>query len=167
MENVSTIDQIVVSAIGVVSCREKIVINGIDARYHRHNLSPGADLTQISSPVRDICVLAWTPEIVAVYAAATASPPPTREQLLAKIEQAITSHIISVAVADGWDNQITCMLRASYPNPWQAKGIAYATWVDNCWLHTLTEKDKILAGIRTIPTPEAAVLELPVMVWPV
>lgn len=93
---------------------------------------------------------------------------PTQDQLFAAIESAIQRKINEVAQQDGWDNQTTCMARAGYANPWQAKALAYSTWVDNCWLHTLTEKAKIIAGTRTnIPTPAEAVLELPVMVWPI
>lgn len=93
---------------------------------------------------------------------------PTHEQMFSAIEGAIELKIQEVAVQGGWLNHDRCMLRASYPNPWQAEALAYSTWVDNCWLYTLTEKAKIVAGTRTnIPTPTEAVLELPAMVWPV
>lgn len=92
--------------------------------------------------------------------------PPTPAELFAAIELAIQSHINSVAQQDGWDSQNTCMARAGYANPWQTKAIRYSQWVDSCWIHTLTERDKIIAGTRpNIPTPAEAVAELPLFYW--
>jgi hypothetical protein len=94
-------------------------------------------------------------------------PPPTPEQLLKAIEQAIEKHMDEVAQADGWDNRWSCMARAGYVNPWQAKAIKYAQWVDECWGDSFQAQADIEAGLRAIPTPEEAVLELPLMEWPV
>ncbi|MDA3832815.1 MAG: hypothetical protein PF495_05405, partial [Spirochaetales bacterium] len=58
-----------------------------------------------------------------------------------------------------------CVARAGYLNPWQAKGIAFAQWMDDCWAVTIQGQKDIAAGLRGIPTPEEAILELPVMVW--
>jgi hypothetical protein len=96
-----------------------------------------------------------------------APPPPTSEQLLKAIEQAIEKHMDEVAQADGWDNRWSCMARAGYVKPWQAKAIKYAQWVDECWIDSFQAQADIEAGLRAIPTPEQAVLELPEMVWPV
>ena len=97
----------------------------------------------------------------------TAPPPLTPEQLLKAIEQAIEMHMDEVAQADGWDNRWSCMARAGYVNPWQAKAIKYAQWVDECWGDSFQAQADIEAGLRAIPTPEEAVLELPLMEWPV
>lgn len=93
--------------------------------------------------------------------------PPTPAQLLSAIEQAITTHMDKVAQAKRYDNRDSCRLYAGYPNPFQAEAIAYGQWVAACWVASNAAQAEILAGNRTIPTPEAAVLELPVMVWPV
>lgn len=94
----------------------------------------------------------------------TIPAPSTTEQFKA-IERAIEQHMDAVAQADGWDTRWTCVARAGYVNPWQAKGIKFAQWMDACWVVAIQAQNDALAGLRTIPTPEQAVLELPVMVW--
>ena len=92
-------------------------------------------------------------------------PQPTKAEQFKSIERAIEQHMDEVAKADGWDNRWTCVARAGYVNPWQAKGIKFAQWMDDCWLIAIQAQNDVIAGKRTIPTPEEAVLELPVMVW--
>jgi hypothetical protein len=87
------------------------------------------------------------------------------QELLKAIEQAIEKHMDEVAQADGWDNRWSCMARAGYVNPWQARAIKYAQWVDQCWLDSFQAEADIIAGLRDIPTPTEAVAELPVMDW--
>jgi len=96
----------------------------------------------------------------------TAPPPPTPEQLLKAIEKAIEKHMDEVAQADGWDNRWSCMARAGYINPWQAKAIKYAQWVDECWINSFQAEADIKAGLIQIPSPEGAIQLLPTMVWP-
>jgi hypothetical protein len=83
------------------------------------------------------------------------------------IESAIETHMDEIAQADGWDNRWSCVARAGYPNQYQAKGIAFGQWMDDCWGLILQANLAIEAGTRTIPTVEEAIAELPVMVWPV
>ena len=96
-----------------------------------------------------------------------APPSKTPSELLAEIEQVITNHMDSVAQAKLYDNRDSCRLYAGYVNPFQAEAIAYGQWVASCWVVSNTAQAEIIAGTRTIPTPEEAVLELPLMVWPV
>lgn len=94
----------------------------------------------------------------------TPNPLPATEQFKL-IERAVEKHMDEVAQADGWDNRWTCVARAGYINPWQSKGIKFAQWMDACWMVAIQAQNDVVAGLRTIPTPEEAVLELPVMVW--
>lgn len=93
------------------------------------------------------------------------NPVPTQAEQFKAIERAFEKHMDAVAKADGWDNRWTCVARAGYANPWQVKGIKFAQWMDACWVVAIQAQNDVIAGTRTIPTPEQAVLELPVMVW--
>jgi hypothetical protein len=86
---------------------------------------------------------------------------------LKAIETACEQHMDTVAQADGWDDRWSVTTRASYPNQYQAKGIAFGQWMDDCWVLILQANLAIEAGTGTIPTVDEAIAELPVMVWPV
>ena len=93
--------------------------------------------------------------------------PPTPQELLKAIEQAIEKHMDEVAQSKRYDNRDSCRLYAGYVNPFQAEAIAFGQWVAQCWVASNQAQADIANGLRTIPTPEEAVAELPVMVWPV
>ena len=93
--------------------------------------------------------------------------PPTPQEQLKAIEQAITKHMDEVAQAKRYDNRDSCRLYAGYPNAYQAEAIAYGQWVASCWVASNQAQADIIAGTRTIPTPAEAIAELPMMVWPV
>ena len=91
--------------------------------------------------------------------------PPAPQQLLSAIEQAITAHMDSVAQSKRYDNRDSCRLYAGYLNPFQAEAIAFGQWVSACWVASNQSQADIMDGLRTIPTPEEAVAELPLMEW--
>ena len=93
-------------------------------------------------------------------------PPPTLEQIKATLEAALDAYIDSVAQAKGYDSRITAALRAGYPNPWQAEGIAFGTWMDSCYSTALTIMTEVQAGTRPIPTKDELIAAMPTMVWP-
>jgi hypothetical protein len=93
--------------------------------------------------------------------------PLTPEQLFAAIEHAIKQHMDTVAQSKRYDNRDSCRLYAGYPNPYQAEAVAYGQWVAECWRVSNIAQADIIAGLRSIPTPAEAVLELSAMVWPV
>jgi len=74
-ENV--IDQITVTENGIVLYREatRIMEDGkeLTKTYHRSSLTPGQDLTDQPAKVAAICNTAWTPDVIAAYAAAQAA----------------------------------------------------------------------------------------------
>lgn len=92
-------------------------------------------------------------------------------QLFAAIDAACDNHYDAVAASRGWGRvgitpSAACAMRANYPNPWQQEAIAFVTWVDTCVAYLISEKTKIISGIRTnIPTPEEAIAELPTIIW--
>lgn len=71
----SKIDQITVLENGIVAYREAVSIiedgEEISKRYHRSSLTPGQDLTGLPNNVVAVCKVAWTPEVIEAYKAAT------------------------------------------------------------------------------------------------
>jgi hypothetical protein len=67
------IDQITVCENGIVLYREatRIMEDGkqLSQTYHRTSLTPAQDLTGQPANVVAICNVAWTPEVIAAYAA--------------------------------------------------------------------------------------------------
>jgi hypothetical protein len=97
----------------------------------------------------------------------TAPPPPTPQEQLKAIEQAIEKHMDEVAQSKKYDNRDSCRLYAGYTNPFQAEAIAFGQWVAQCWVASNQAQADIANGLRTIPTPEEYIAELPTMGWPV
>jgi len=93
-------------------------------------------------------------------------PPLTPEQIQSQLEAVVDAHINATAQADGWDSRITCVLRAGYVNPWQAKGVAFGEWMDACLVYCYQVQDDVLSSIRPLPTEAELIAELPVMIWP-
>jgi hypothetical protein len=77
LEETKVIDQITVTENGIVLYREatKIIKDGVEIAktYHRSSLVPGSDLTEVPANVAAIANVAWTPEVVAAYQAATSN----------------------------------------------------------------------------------------------
>ncbi len=86
--------------------------------------------------------------------------------LVARYDSALTAHLDKVAAERRYDNRITCSLRAGYPGPYQAEGIAFATWMDTCLYSAYILLQEIQAGTAAIPTVEKFIASLPVLQWP-
>lgn len=67
------VDQITVTENGIVLVREvtKILENGVELskQFHRSSFVPESDVSSQPQNVKDICAIAWTPEIIAAYKA--------------------------------------------------------------------------------------------------
>lgn len=94
------------------------------------------------------------------------SPEETIGILVRRYDAALTAHLDKVAAERRYDNRITCSLRAGYPGPYQAEGIAFATWMDTCLYAAYELLQKIQAGTAAIPTVEEFIASLPVLQWP-
>lgn len=86
------------------------------------------------------------------------------------IEIAFDKHIDAVAAAHGYGRHglspsAACLGYAGYPNQWQAEAIKYGQWVSNCCALLIQGQTDVIAGTRTMPTPEQAIAELPAMLW--
>jgi hypothetical protein len=64
-----------------------------------------------------------------------------------------------------YDTRYTCALRAGYPGPFQAEGIAFAQWMDACNAYAYAALAAVLAGQRQIPTWDTLRAELPAAPW--
>jgi len=73
----TAVDQITVQENGTILYREatRIMEDGTELTktYHRNSLTPNQDLTGVPDKVVAICNTAWTPEVIAAYAAAQES----------------------------------------------------------------------------------------------
>lgn len=72
-----SVDLIEVMESGSVNVRTstKLVEEGrvLASSFHRHALTPGADVSGETERVRAVCMAVWTPEVVAAYKEASAS----------------------------------------------------------------------------------------------
>lgn len=91
---------------------------------------------------------------------------PTIDEVIDSYTSALDNHIDATAQLDKWDNRITCVLRAGYPNPWQANGIAFGEWMDTCYTLAYQIMYDIQAQNRTMPSISDFLAEMPTMVWP-
>jgi hypothetical protein len=92
-----------------------------------------------------------------------APPVPTLEDF----DSTLTAHLDSTAQQRRYDNRITCMVRAGFPGPFQAEGVAFATWCDTCNAFAYNFMAEVQAGTQPMPSsPAEFVAMLPVMVWP-
>ena len=91
-------------------------------------------------------------------------PPPLAP---ADIVTAMDALFNAVAQAKNYDNRLTCALRAGYPGPYQAEGMAFAQWMDSC--NALAYQMLTEVQVGKMPMPEsvdAALALLDPMVWP-
>ena len=104
-------------------------------------------------------------EITDAEAQAIQNPPPTQAQLLQQFIAAMEYHYDLVAQRKQYDNRLTCALRAGYQGPFQSEGQTFAVWMDTCNLYGYQEMDKVLNGLRPMPTVSELIAELPVAPW--
>ena len=70
----------------------------------------------------------------------------TIESIIASYDSALKTHFDSIAKSYGYDNRITFSLRAGYEGPYQKEGIAFAQWMDSCYVSAYTYYDTIKVG---------------------
>lgn len=97
--------------------------------------------------------------------------PPTPEEIaqqtLLRFQAAHDAHLNSAARARRYDSIHTAALRAGYPGPYQAEGIAFAQWMDACNQAGYKILAEVQAGTRQVPeSPEAYIALLPTLTLP-
>jgi len=89
--------------------------------------------------------------------------PPTPAEISAAMDKLFDT----TAQAKHYDSRITCAMRAGYPGPFHAEGVAFATWMDSQNAKAYAMLAEVQAGTREMPaTVDAALALLDPMVWP-
>lgn len=91
---------------------------------------------------------------------------PTRDERIARLKNKIREHLDAAARLRDYDNIKSAALRAGYPGPRQAEGIAFAQWMDSCWDYVRQVRDDVINGNRTMPSAAALISELPDLTLP-
>lgn len=92
--------------------------------------------------------------------------PPAPLPTLADYDKALVAHLDATAKARNYDDRISCAVRAGFPGPFQAEGIAFATWMDTCNQIGYSILADFQAGTIPQPTIAEVIDSLPPMVWP-
>lgn len=92
--------------------------------------------------------------------------PETSEHAQARLSFSVQQHLDVKAKERNYDNIHSAALRASYPGPFHDEGVAYATWMDDCWLKCYQILAGVKSGTRAIPTEAELLSELPTLMLP-
>lgn len=105
--------------------------------------------------------------IAEVEASHVPPPPPGLPERIAAFGAALDAHLDATAQQRRYDNRITCAMRAGYPGPFRAEGLAFASWMDACNALSYRLLAQVMQGTRPMPdSPQALIGLLPVMIWP-
>lgn len=89
------------------------------------------------------------------------------KSLIEQFDTALMNLFEETAKSKKYDSRVTCALRAGYPGPFQAEGIAFATWMDGCNALAYQILSECQAGTRPIPVSvEEFLAEFPAITWP-
>ena len=88
------------------------------------------------------------------------------QRALTEIEAAIDAHLDAVAQQYRFADRTRLALRAGYPNPWQAIGVAFGTWMDACNAMAAQGMQDFLDGKIPLQTPEQVIAQLPLFISP-
>lgn len=109
----------------------------------------------------------YTDEVQATKVVRTYSVLPlSSADLIALYTAELDRFIDATARADRWDSRITCVARAGYTNPWQAKAIAFGAWMDTCYALAYQILAEVEAETRPMPTIAEFLAAMPTMEWP-
>jgi hypothetical protein len=78
----------------------------------------------------------------------------------------LNAHLDAVAGQRRYDNRFTCALRAGFPGPFQAEGIAFAQFMDECNMAGYSLMRSVKAGLAPVPTEAELIALMPVIEWP-
>jgi hypothetical protein len=84
-----------------------------------------------------------------------------------EFEQAVTMYLDSKAAERGYSSILSAASRSGIIGSlWQPEGLAYGLWMDSCWIKCYQIMGAVKLGMRTMPTIEDVIAELPVLVLP-
>lgn len=99
-------------------------------------------------------------------AAAAPSLEEQQAEIAKEYDAELMAHYDRMAQTQGFENMMTCMLRASRPGPFYAQGVAYFDWVERCNVLGYTLIAEVKAGTKPLPSKAEFIAGLPPMVWP-
>lgn len=120
---------------------------------------------QIGLPARFPLTAAEKAEVAAALSAPYVGVV-TQDDLVKAFKDAIQARLDSAARAKGYDNIVSACSYAGYENVFQGEAIAFGQWRANVWAYGYAELDKVLNGVRPMPTVEQIVSELPDLTLP-
>lgn len=85
----------------------------------------------------------------------------TPDQTIARYEAALDAHLDAVSHGCRYDNRVTFALRAGYPGPYQTEGIAFAQWMDACYVLSNAIKNAVLDGSAVMPSIAEFIGQMP------
>ena len=90
-----------------------------------------------------------------------------RESLKSQLTSTVQGYLDSRAQERNYDNiNSLCTYATSTRLKFAGEAQAAVEWRDEVWMYCYVELDKVLSGLRTAPTPEELIEELPRLVWP-
>lgn len=90
----------------------------------------------------------------------------TPADIIADYERALDQHLDAAAQSRRYNDRFTFALRAGYPGPYHAEAVVFAAWMDDCNAQAYQLLQDVQAGTATLPTVEAFIAALPVLVLP-
>lgn len=90
----------------------------------------------------------------------------TPADIVADYERALDQHLDAAAQSRRYNDRFTFALRAGYPGPYHAEAVVFAAWMDDCNAQAYQLLQDVQAGTATLPTVEAFIAALPVLVLP-
>ena len=94
------------------------------------------------------------------------APEQIAEDIQRGLTQTLNDHLNAVATQRRYDDRFTCSLRAGFPGPFQAEGLAFAAFMDECNMVGYSMMKRAKAGEIPVPTDAELIAAMPVMVWP-
>lgn len=96
------------------------------------------------------------------------TPPPTIEQIVAGITNAVQAHMDTAAHDRGYDDIKSAVTYADEPAvpKFQAEGQAFRAWRSMCWAKCYELLDEFQAGTRPLMTADEVIAALPELTLP-
>jgi hypothetical protein len=82
------------------------------------------------------------------------------------LEAALENMLDSKARERTWKDCVSARTAAGSPSVFQAEGLAFVKWWEECWVEAHTIMAECIAGTRPIPTVEEFLAEMPELVLP-
>ena len=136
-----------------------VIVKGVDPtdeyRWMRHNRTGGfMKVDSLPESVYDRWL--WDGENIVVDVLAEMN------MLAAEVTATVHKFLDETAMKYRYDNILSCRSYVGMTNsPFHAEASALANWSSDCWMHVGTVEYMVRAGLRTMPTVDEMMAELP------